>query len=107
MAEKSETAEPQTPAGLVGPLTRFSGELPPGGMLCGLFAGVRHPQERRDTDAQALAEYLAQMRRRTTDTGATAAAASGWARGHLANVRGDGDLLVLLLSRPAPSLDPV
>ncbi len=106
-APTEPAADTEPLPGLVGPLSRFSGELPPGGMLCGLFAGVRHSHERRDSDAQALAAYLTQMRRRTPDVGAIAAAASSWARGNLANVRGDGDLLVLLLVRPAASIDPV
>jgi hypothetical protein len=101
-AELTETplcSEAETPPGLVGPLFHFSGELPPGGLLCGLFTGVGRP-DKRAADGHALAEHLSRARRGRTELGAMAAAACSWARSRLAPEK--GDVLVLLAARPAP-----
>lgn len=88
----------ETPPGLVGPLSRFQGELPPGALLCGLFIGVGHAPDKHDTDVH-LVEHLARGQRKG-DLGAMAAAASSWARSRLSTTR--GDVLVLLADRPSP-----
>ena len=89
----------ETPPGLVGPLYRFKGELPPGALLCGLFIGVGHAPDKHDTDAHLLAEHLCRGHRTKMELGSVAAAASRWTRSRLSVAR--GDVLVLLADRSA------
>lgn len=92
----------QTPAGLLGPLVRFTGELPAGGVLCGLYAGIGQRRDRRDRDADAVAAYTGRARRGAQDLGTLATDATSWARGRIAHI-GKGDVLVLLVARSEPA----
>jgi len=90
----------RTPSGVVGPLAKFSGTLPHGGMFLALCASMHKGAETRLAEEQALSEYLRRNRTDELEPMELAADAATWARGKLPALS-SRDLCVLLVQRKA------